>query len=247
MRCCTARKRATLAGIKIPENLTRQAYRLVRDQILQGKLNSGQKVTEEYFAQRFQISKSPVREALNRLEADGLVRIAPRRGAFVVEFSVRDVQEIYGMREILEVAVIRELRLDKKTILKLRDVLRKAEEALRNSNKATYIVADAAFHTILANAQSNSRLRSALESMHNQLLILRHRTFELSGRTSVIQHGKILRALIDDDRDLASTLMVEHIHNVRDKLLASLSQAKEEETRSSVADADGAYHVSEGE
>jgi DNA-binding GntR family transcriptional regulator len=100
--------------IKIPENLTQQAYRLIRDEILQGKLNNRQRLTEDYFAQEFQISKSPVREALNRLEAEGLIKIIPRRGAFVRDFSLNDVEEIYQMREILEAAVMRGIKINQK-------------------------------------------------------------------------------------------------------------------------------------
>src|SRR5205814_716957 len=100
--------------MKIPENLTQHAYRLIRDGILQGKLNNRQRLTEDYFAQEFHISKSPIREALNRLEAEGLIEIVPRRGAFVRDFSISDVEEIYEMREILEAAVIRGLKIDAK-------------------------------------------------------------------------------------------------------------------------------------
>jgi DNA-binding GntR family transcriptional regulator len=214
--------------INIPANLTQQAYGLIRDEILSGKLNREQRLTEEYFAQQFQISKSPIREALNRLEADGLVRIVPRKGAFVRDFSVQDIEEIYELREILEAAVIRGSEIDLKTAKQLTAVLEKAKECIRMNNKPGYVSADAAFHTILAQANKNSRLRAILESMHNQLLILRHRTFELSGRTSIVQHGLILKALIKGDRERATELMIEHIRTVRERLAKSLSRTNHE-------------------
>src|SRR4051812_38751246 len=128
--------------LKIPENLTQTAYRLIRDAILQGKLNSRQRLTEEYFSQEFQISKSPIREALNKLEAEGLVQIVARRGAFVREFSGEDVNEIYEMREILEAAVIRGITVDAKLTQQLRAALEKARECLKAGDKAAYIRAD---------------------------------------------------------------------------------------------------------
>jgi DNA-binding GntR family transcriptional regulator len=210
--------------MKIPENLTQHAYRLIRDGILQGKLNNRQRLTEDYFAQEFHISKSPIREALNRLEAEGLIKIVPRRGAFVRDFSISDVEEIYEMREILEAAVIRGLKIDAKMAGQLRQVREKAKECIETGDKLGYISADASFHTILASAHTNSRLRTVLEGMHNQLLILRHRTFELSGRTSVVQHGRILSTLVRGDNEAAAKLMIEHIRFVRDKLIASLTQ-----------------------
>jgi DNA-binding GntR family transcriptional regulator len=210
--------------MKIPENLTQHAYRLIRDGILQGELNNRQRLTEDYFAQEFHISKSPIREALNRLEAEGLIKIIPRRGAFVRDFSLGDVQEIYEMREILEAAVIRGIKVDEKLADQLRKSREKAQECIKAGDKLGYISADASFHTILARAHSNSRLRTVLEGMHNQLIILRHRTFELSGRTSVVQHGRILTALARGDNEAAADLMIEHIRFVRDKLIASLKQ-----------------------
>jgi DNA-binding GntR family transcriptional regulator len=217
-----------LVRINIPANLTQQAYGLIRDEILRGKLSRKQRLTEDYFAQQFQISKSPIREALNRLEAEGLITIVPRKGAFLRDFSVRDVEEIYALREILESAVIRGLEIDPKTVQQLRAALERAKECIRTNNKSGYISADAEFHTILAGANKNSRLRAILESMHNQLLILRHRTFELSGRTSVVQHGHILQALIAGNRELAAKRMVAHIRVVREGLAKSLLRANGE-------------------
>jgi DNA-binding GntR family transcriptional regulator len=65
--------------LRIPESLTQRAYRAIRDDILKGRLNGQQRLTEAFFVERLGVSKSPVREALNRLEAEGLVTIELRR------------------------------------------------------------------------------------------------------------------------------------------------------------------------
>lgn len=215
--------------LKVPENLTQQAYRLIRDEILRGKLNSQSRLTEDFFAKTFGISKSPIREALNRLEAEGLITIFPRRGGFVIDFSLQDVKEIYEVREILEAFVVQNLTLDQKTVSALRDTVDAAESYLKKQDKLNYIRADATFHLLLAKACNNSRIRKALESMQNQTIILRHRTFELSSRTSTIQHRRILDALEKGKHDIAAQLMVEHIRSVRDRLVKLLT------TRESVA------------
>lgn len=212
----------------IPANLTQRAYRLIQDEILRGKLDGKRRLTEEYFAQRFQISKSPIREALNRLEAEGLVKIVPRKGAFLRDFSVRDIEEIYELREILEAAVVRGSEINPKTAQQLREAFAKAKKCKRMNDKSGYISADVAFHAILAKANKNSRVCAILESMRNQLLILRHQTFELSGPNTVLEHGRILEALIAGDRDRAARLVVQHIRLARDRLVKSLSQANGE-------------------
>jgi DNA-binding GntR family transcriptional regulator len=95
---------------------------------------------------------------------------------------------------------------------------------LKKNDKVSYVREDAAFHTILAQANSNSRIRKVLEQMHSQMLILRYRTFELSSRTSVMDHRSILNALEKGRQEVAVKLMRDHIRTVRKKLLAHLTR-----------------------
>ena len=87
---------------KIP-NLTELTYRSIKQNLLDGTLGELSRLTEESLATQLGISKSPVREALNRLEAEGLVCIEPRRGAYVRQFSAKEIRDLYELREILEV------------------------------------------------------------------------------------------------------------------------------------------------
>lgn len=205
--------------MRIPENLTQQAYRSIRDEIIKGKIDGQQHFTEAFFANRYGISKSPIREALNRLETEGLITIIPRRGAFVRNFLIHDVEEIYELREALETLVVRNAVLDAKTLARLRELVSSAQSSLEKKDKPNYIQMDMAFHTTLAMASSNLRLRRMLESMHNQMLILRRQTFQLTSHTSVKQHLEILKALEKGQRNRAAKLMAEHIRAVRKRLI----------------------------
>jgi DNA-binding GntR family transcriptional regulator len=217
-------------GLKIPENLTKQAFRYIRDEIIRGKLDGRQHLTESYFAERFGISKSPVREALNRLESEGLITIIPRRGAFVVQLSVHDIEEIFELREALEVLVAKDAVLNEKILKRMRAAVMSAKQYREENDKENYIRADAAFHTTLAEASSNSRLKKILENMRNQMLIVRTRTFELSSHTSVTQHLDILEALEQGNREQAANLMAEHIRTVRARLVNHLRQQEAEQS-----------------
>lgn len=210
-------------ALRIPDNLTQRAYRAIRDEILKGKLNGEMRLTEGFFASRYKVSKSPIREAMNRLEAEGLIIIRPRRGAFVAGFSRQDIEEIYDLRETLEAAAVRGIVPDPKVIARLRAALNAAKASLREKNKVDYILADADFHRVLAQANPNMRLRKILESMHGQMLILRHSTFELSSGRSVLQHQGILEALEKGNNEAAARLMSQHIRAVKAKLLTSSS------------------------
>lgn len=209
-------------GLKIPENLTQQAFKYIRDEIIHGKLDGRQHLTETYFAERFGISKSPVREALNRLESEGLITIVPRRGAFVVDLSIQDIEEIFDLREALETLVVKNAVLNAKVLGHMRAAVESAKRFREENDKANYIRVDAAFHMTLVEASTNSRLKKILENMFNQMLIVRSRTFELTSHTSLSQHLHILKALEQRKRNVAANLMAEHIRTVRARLINHL-------------------------
>src|ERR1700690_3965204 len=91
--------RVRMKKIKIPSNLTVLAYESIKQHILEGRLDQDSRLTEDFLSKQLGISKSPIREALNRLEAEGLIRIEPRRGAYLQGFSLQDIAELYDLRE----------------------------------------------------------------------------------------------------------------------------------------------------
>src|ERR1700743_3540639 len=94
--------------LKLPKvpNLTDLAYMSVKQHLLDGSITEGSRLTEESLSTQLGISKSPVREALNRLESEGLIVIEARRGAHVRKFSHRETRDLYDVRELLEVHAV---------------------------------------------------------------------------------------------------------------------------------------------
>src|SRR5215469_14007133 len=101
------RQRTDMKKLKIPSNLTTLAYNSIKEYILEGRLDEDSRLTEEFLSTQLGISKSPIREALNRLETEGLIRIEPRKGAYLRRLSVDEVAELYDLREALEAHVVR--------------------------------------------------------------------------------------------------------------------------------------------
>src|SRR5438876_11187946 len=93
--------------LKIPANLTALAYNSIKEYILDGRLDESSRLTEEFLSGRLGISKSPIREALTRLEAEGLIRIEARRGAYLPSLTIKEIDELYDLREALEVHAVR--------------------------------------------------------------------------------------------------------------------------------------------
>jgi DNA-binding GntR family transcriptional regulator len=213
--------------LNIPDDLTTLAYKAIRKSILEGDAGVESKLTEDALARKLGISKSPIREALTRLESEGLVRIAPRRGAFVVRFSARDVSELYGLREALEEYAVRNVTVSPELLDELRQRIEAAQACLRAEDLLSYIKEDVRFHRALAEATGNQRLIQALEHVQNQGIIFRRDTFHLSSNVSLEMHRRILAALEQNDREAAALLMRQHITTVRDKLVRYMQERGE--------------------
>ncbi len=218
--------------LNIPANLTKLAYDSIKQYILNGKLDEGARLTEEFFSTSLGISKSPIREALNRLESEGLIHIEPRRGAYLRDYSTQDINDLYDLRDALEKHVVHTAALSPQLMAELRQSVRRMRKHLKDNDKPHYIEEDMKFHANLANATGNGRLCRTLENVQNQIWIFRRKTYDLSSSTAADYHEAIVEALETGERSRAEQAMSEHINNVRRKLLEFLEQEQRENAAS---------------
>ncbi len=211
--------------LRIPESLTSMAFRHIRTYLLNGELAEGERLTEESVAQRLGISKSPVREAFNRLEADGLIRIEPRRGVYLRTFSVKEIEDLYDFREALEVHAVRHARITPELIADLQENLARHAEYHAARDRSNYIAVDIQFHAAIAAATGNAMLGQALERLQDQLSILRRKTFDLSSSKAVAAHQAITTALAAGDREAAAAVMQRHIRETCVQLTSFIASA----------------------
>ena len=208
--------------LKIPANLTALAYSSIKQYILEGRLDENARLTEEFLSNRLGISKSPIREALNRLEAEGLIRIEARRGAYLPTFSMKEIDELYDLREALEAHAARTAKVTPALLTELKKSIRLLRKHLESNDKANYIEEDVRFHTALVNAAGNDLLSKEFESVQNRIWLCRRNTYDLSSSSAPDQHEAIVSGL-QGDRTAAQRAMSEHIRHVRQKLMAFLS------------------------
>src|ERR1700742_5245044 len=116
--------------IEAPQNLTRLAYESIKTYILAEDLDEDTRLTEEFLSGQLGISKSPVREALNSLRTEGLIHIESRRGAYLRRFSVKEVKDLYDLRETLEVYAVGIADVNPQLIAALRQSLDRTRRAL---------------------------------------------------------------------------------------------------------------------
>jgi DNA-binding GntR family transcriptional regulator len=203
-------------------NLTELSYRSIKERLLDGTLREGTRLTEEQLATQLGISKSPVREALNRLEAEGLISIESRRGAYVREFSRKEMSDLYEFREVLELHSVAAAEITPALLSRMEESIERTRKFLASGDKLKHIEEDLRFHEMIASASGNAEFCRVFQNIQQKSLLCRYKTYHLSGSTAPVGHGKIYEALKVQDRQGAILAMREHVRYVRDCLLDSL-------------------------
>ena len=199
-------------------SLSIRVYDHVKRRIVANELPFGSKLTEDGLAKELGISRTPIREALNRLAQDRLVTVSPGRGAFVATFSFDDMVQLLEIRETLEgmAARLASKRITKETLEKLRQRLKAAAQKQEHNGYKGYLDADRDFHECVISACGNHQLSQLMKSLQDRIQMLRSRSVMLPGRArkSFQEHMEIIDALSARDPDLAEEKIRTHIRNV---------------------------------
>jgi DNA-binding GntR family transcriptional regulator len=212
----------TMQKIEAPQNLTRLAYASIKAYILRQDLDEHTRLTEDLLSRQLGISKTPVREALNSLSTEGLIRIEARRGAYLRTFSLQEVKDLYNLREALEVYAVGVAEMSPNLMAALRRSASETETHLKANDKLGHIEEDMRFHELIATATGNAELCRVLANVQSQILMCRRKTYSLSSSTTPQAHGAIVAALENDDRTGAQAAMRNHISLVRQRLIDSM-------------------------
>jgi GntR family transcriptional regulator of gluconate operon len=188
----------------------------LRYAIIGRELKPGEHLREFPLAERFGVSRVPVREALIRLEHEGLVRGEPRRGAFVIGMSMQDIRELYEIRELLEVRGARlaaEAR-DADSIARLERIMKQFAREAKPTDSERLAAVDLAFHREVMTASLHRRLVSTWEPMSGVIQTLLTLTNERSSRRKILSaHSPLVTAIADGDADTAERETREYLAN----------------------------------
>jgi len=218
---------------QLPErtNLRDQIYDILKRRIVFREIESGKKINEEDLAKSLGVSRTPIRETLLRLEHEGIVKIIPRRGAFVVSQSKEKVMDLFEVREVLEglVARLATENMNRALFDRLKRSLEKVSSVDGDNNRLLkYTPADVEFHALLLEASDNELLKNMMESVNIHLQMVRLRTVALPGRPeqTVKEHYEIAAAIEKKDSTLAEKLMRKHVASVRKDALKNMPLMK---------------------
>lgn len=203
------------ASVVSAENITRgeAVYRQIRHAILKGEFPPSAALSEYQLAAQFQLSRTPVREALTRLEQEGMVRTVPGHGTFVAELTPHDIMEIYEVREQLEcyAARVAAQRMEPEGLSRLEHIILQMHEgAAGNHEKETL---DIDLHRTIVKATQNSRMIAILATLDDQM----HRIRSMWLRKprwqdhTLAEHSAIAKGITERDPAGAEKAMRKHL------------------------------------
>lgn len=218
-----------LPQLEPPTSLAALAYQAIKAAITARTLPAGGRLSVPRLATQLKVSRTPVKEALARLEREGLVTTIPNRGSFVSLLGADDIREVYEIREMLEglVARLAVQRAGPAAIRMLRALVRSQQKALRSADLDAIMKVDMEFHRRLRELAGNRRLNMLLQNLQDQIRIVFATSITIPGRRekAMAEHRGILAGVEKGDPEGAERAAREHIRNVREAVLASLEPA----------------------
>lgn len=183
----------------------------IRDAIIAGALKPGEKVAEPELAERFGISRTPIREAFRQLESEGYLTVIPRKGAVVVSFTERDVEEFYAIKSILEGYAANKAceYLTPRELDKLQTINTKLHNLASQADIKNFFKIHNDFHELFIRAAGNEKLHDLIMNLVGKFQRLRIASLSLPGRMliSVEEHEKIIEAFRKKDPELVERLV----------------------------------------
>lgn len=192
-------------------------FRALRNAIVQGEFQPGERLMEVTIANKLGVSRTPVREAIRMLELEGLVVMIPRKGAEVANITVKDLKDALEVRMAIEALSVRLTceRIDEKGKEEIKQVCIAFREAINSKLVPAIVEADEAFHNMIYKLSQNPRLINIAQNLREQ--VYRYRVEYVKDFSYhdnlVTEHDQITNAILLGDANTAERIMNEHIYN----------------------------------
>lgn len=206
--------------------VTDWVYEELKQAIVELRLAPGEALREAALADQLGVSKTPIREALTRLEQDGLVETTSFKGAAATVYSKRDLAELYELRELLEVHAARSAAagMDEAAQARLRAICAECRSPGYETDTDRLAALLTEFDNVIFDQVANRRIRALIGNLQAHLARIGKLTTGIPGRIgdSIAEHEKIVEAIFAGDPDRAEQYIREHIASVRDAQLAAM-------------------------
>lgn len=202
----------------------------LREAIVNGILDPGERLMEIQLAEELGVSRTPVREAIRKLELEGFVVMIPRRGTYVADLSIKDINEVFEIRTALDVlaAGLAVERITEDELEQLERLLVEISDLIEQNDAEKIVEADGQFHDILYRASRNDRLVGIINNLREQFTRFRSISIAYPGRIqkTVEEHRRLVEAIASRDTDLAQQIAREHMENSEQTLLQDLNDRR---------------------
>lgn len=197
------------------QSLSEHVYELLFQAILRGKIGPNEHLAEQPIADSLGVSRISVREAIRHLAKDGLIKIFPNRGAFTLDFTPEDIEEIFSLRAVLESLGIRLAteRANRTDLARLEDIIDEMDEIEKSDDRLAGAWADAKFHSTLMEISRHERALHAWRSMSAQITmaVYNSTTYYPDIQGLAERHQGIVEIIRAGEPDAAATCITNHI------------------------------------
>lgn len=201
-------------------------FNTLRQAILKGELKPGERLMEIALAEKLGVSRTPIREAMRKLELEGLVVMIPRRGAQVANITEKDLNDVLEVRIALENVAIEKActRMSKEDMGRLWLAAKEFERTMAEGNLVRLAEADVAFHEIIYRASDNKRLNQVLNNLREQIYRYRVEYLKEEETRNVLvkEHEELTKAIRERDVKKAQEISFRHIENQRRAIIQSI-------------------------
>lgn len=206
--------------------LKKYVYEIIRSRIIHGVYEPGMMIYEQALTQELEVSRTPVREALNKIEQEGFIRIMPKKGVMVKEITVADVGEIFQVREEMEPVIVRLAGpyLDKGELERFKQRFESEPELPVESLGSDELPLDTQFHLYIIDNCHNSFFKDFMKKIfdRNTQLVIFSKQHKLNSYDARPEHLEIIRLLLEDKYEQAGEVMRQHVIRNRSQLLERL-------------------------
>lgn len=203
----------------------------IRQAIVDGVFSPGERLMEIQLADEMGVSRTPVREAIRKLELEGFVVMIPRRGTYVADISIKDINEVYEIRTSLEVlaAGLAAERISDEELETMQRLLVEIGQHIEDGNIEKIVEIDTAFHDVLYKASRNKRLAGIINNLREQITVIRRRSMMYPGRlqNTMEEHRILVDSIAAHDVDRAQKAARLHMENAEHTLLKDMLESAE--------------------
>lgn len=188
-------------------SLKESAYKIIKEKLLNLEFEPGSRIREDLLAQEISMSRTPVREAINQLSAEGLITNIPRKGIFVIQLTQQEISDFLDIREALETLAIENCikKIDQDHLVLLENIIDEFEESLVKENYKKCNKLDSRFHLEIAEVSNNKKLIEFLaeieDFMHIARAIEKKTQPKLKNELTLIEHKAILEAIKNNNSE----------------------------------------------